>query len=184
MITPQAFSCTKSVTASILGPSITVSNTSTPKTEVYLISTADEPAHIIINASFLPKYTLTRDRRVSMRLTVEKINPYPHDLYLQSFQMLLVGYTDIRAGSATSTQRSCHTIQSLSNINMQLFSAFDDAKTQRSINPALWDEKMLPDFVIPSFDACGLSMRYELEILMGFQCRGVTVCYFSGLVQS
>lgn len=110
-----------------------------------------------------------------MRLTVEKLNPFSHDLYLQSFQLLLVGYTDIKAGTATKKETSCWTIQSLSNLQTKIFTAHADAAAERVVDLRLWERITLPESVVPSFETCNLVRRYELEILMGFQCRGPRV---------
>jgi len=141
----------------------------------YTTSSIDEPAQVLISASFLPNCNLTRNRNVALRLSVQKLNPYPYDLLLQSFQILLVGYTDIKAGTTRDTQMSSHTIQSLSNIGVTIFPAFEEVGSIQDIDSALWDGKTLPEFVIPSFDACNVSRRYELEISMGFQCRNSNV---------
>ncbi|KAF1852028.1 uncharacterized protein K460DRAFT_413506 [Cucurbitaria berberidis CBS 394.84] len=170
-MSPNTFPCVKRVKASVMGPSTRTQNESQ---DTHLISTVDEPAHVLVSASFLPKYNLTRDRNIAMRLTVEKLNSFPHDLYLQSFQMLLVGYTDITTGTTTNSPVSCWTIQSLSNLNTKIFSAVQNGETERIADLRLWDGKRLPKDVLPSFDACNLARRYELEILMGFQCRDPT----------
>lgn len=113
----------------------------------------------------------SRSREVKMDLSVTKLNQHPQDLYLQSFQVLLVGYTDIRAGGTTHGHMSFWTLQSLSNIRSQVFSASDPPETHRVINPNLWDSVILDESVVPNFVACNLERRYELELLMGWQCR-------------
>jgi hypothetical protein len=115
---------------------------------------------------------------MTMRLSILKINSFAYDLYLQSFQMLLVGYTDIKAKSPspTDTQISCWTIQSMSNIGLPVLHNFEDVGAEREIDRNLWEGEALPDIIVPSFDSCGLVRRYELDISMGFQCRGAQVC--------
>lgn len=172
---PHAFSCSKTVQASIMAPSTPVPTQNNPR-EAHLISTISEPAEILISARFLPKFNLTRDRRVAMHLTVEKLNAFSHELHLSSFQMLLVGYTDMKVGTAKNTELSCWTIQSLSNLNMEIMPASEDTHTEHIIDPGLWDDgAKLPEEIVPSFSCCNLSRRYELEISMGFQCRGPNV---------
>jgi|SRR5690242_113876 len=139
------------------------------------------PAEALITATFQPDFQLakiphssgrtSRSREVKMDLSVTKLNRHPQDLYLQSFQVLLVGYTDIRAGAATHGHMSFWTLQSLSNIGLHVFSASDPPQTQRKIDPKLWSNVTLDDSVVPDFVTCNLERRYELEVLMGWQCQ-------------
>lgn len=104
-----------------------------------------------------------------MRLVAERLNYSAHSLYIASFQLLLFGYTDIRAGSAASGQMSSWMIQSLSNLDLELSSG-DDA-TRCDIDPTLWRDKHIPETAVPSFETCNMSRRYEFEILLGLQCK-------------
>lgn len=139
------------------------------------------PAEILITAMFQPDFQLVKSprsigrspgsREVKMHLSVTKLNRHPQDLYLQSFQVLLVGYTDIRAGAATHGHMSFWTLQSLSNIGLHVFSASDPPGLQRDIDPKLWDNITIDNSVVPDFATCNLERRYELEVLMGWQCQ-------------
>ncbi|KAF9697939.1 hypothetical protein EKO04_004202 [Ascochyta lentis] len=139
------------------------------------------PAEIIISATFPPEFGFTKScpdgaslqdtRKVALNLSVTRLNDHPQDMYLQSFQMLLVGYTDIRAGATTHGQMSFWTLQSLSNIGLQVFESSDASGTQHHIDPNLWSDVELDESVVPDFSTCNLVRRYELEILMGWQCR-------------
>lgn len=163
--------------ATILGPSSLSLPSALETDEVLGLA----PAEILITATFQPDFQLTRslnistqspqDRKITMGLCVTKLNQHPQDLYLQSFQMLLVGYTDIRAGTATHGQMSFWTLQSLSNIGLQVFTASDASGTRRHIDPRLWTGVTLDDSVVPQFATCNLERRYELEVLMGWQCQ-------------
>lgn len=106
-----------------------------------------------------------------MDLSITKLNHHPQDMILQSFQMVLFSYTDIRAGAATHGQMSSWTLQSLSNIGLQVFAASQAAGTQYEIDARLWEGVQLDKSVVPDFATCNLGRRYELEILMGWQCR-------------
>ncbi|KAJ4984958.1 arrestin [Stagonosporopsis vannaccii] len=139
------------------------------------------PAEILITAMFQPDFQLVKiprnngrtlhSREVKMHLSVTKLNQHPQDLYLQSFQVLLVGYTDIRAGAATHGHMSFWTLQSLSNLGLHVFSASDPPGMQRDIDPKLWENITLDTSVVPDFVTCNLERRYELEVLMGWQCQ-------------
>jgi hypothetical protein len=85
--------------------------------------------------------------------------------------MLLVGYTDIIAGAATHGEMKFWTLHSLSNIGMPIFAASDTPGAQHNIDSRLWGDVTLDDTVVPNFATCNLERRYELELLMGWQCR-------------
>ncbi|KAF2821138.1 hypothetical protein CC86DRAFT_109709 [Ophiobolus disseminans] len=139
------------------------------------------PAEILISATFQPHFQLVKtpntdarspyNREVKMDLSVTKLNEHPQELYLQSFQMLLVGYTDVRAGAVTHGHMSFWTLQSLSNIGLQVFTASDASGAKRTIDSRLWDGVTLDGSVVPHFATCNLERRYELEVLMGWQCK-------------
>jgi hypothetical protein len=135
-----------------------------------------DSAQILISASFPPDFSLTCGHDITMCLNVRKLNRFPCDMYLQNFQMLLVGYTDIRAGTVAHGQIEFWIIQSLSNLGLKNGSADDNVGTVREIDPSLWKGKTLPESVIPSFETCNVDRRYVLEILMGFQCWSLKVC--------
>ncbi|KAH7068204.1 hypothetical protein BKA63DRAFT_494864 [Paraphoma chrysanthemicola] len=163
-----------STTAKILGPptSLPPNTTTRSPQDPYLISSTHETAELLITAHFLPDFTLTHGRHVVMHLDVTQLNSTSHDLYLQSFQMLILGYTDIRVGTATHTDLSRWTVASRSNLERKLFSAHAELGSDCHINSDLWEGKNVDTAVVPSFEACGVARRYEVEILMGFQCKG------------
>jgi hypothetical protein len=136
-----------------------------------LLFAVTEPTRLLITAGFAQDFHLSigSARNVVMCLTAKVLNGSAHSLYLTSFQLLLFGYTDIRAGSASSGQMSCWTIQSLSNLDLEL--ALDDDEMECEIDPMLWRDKCVPETAVPNFDACNMARRYEVEILLGLQCR-------------
>ncbi|KAJ8113730.1 hypothetical protein OPT61_g4206 [Boeremia exigua] len=139
------------------------------------------PAEIMIRTTFQPHFQLVKppdtdtqhsyDRRVEMDLSVTKLNDHSQELYLQSFQMLLVGYTTARAGAASHGHMSFWTLQSLSNIGLRVFTASDSPGMKRTIDSRLWDAVTIDDSVVPEFTTCNLERKYELEVLMGWQCQ-------------
>lgn len=114
-----------------------------------------------------------------MRLEVKKLRAYSHSVYLQSFQLLLFGYTTSRAGTTTNEHLSCWTIQTTSNLRAKIFEGEDgsEEKMERDVDPSLWEGKRLPHEAVPTFEFCNLARRYELEVSMGFQCCGYEVMH-------
>ncbi|KAH7130827.1 hypothetical protein B0J11DRAFT_603219 [Dendryphion nanum] len=172
MASPDYFTDLSVVQASIKdsGNSIPVETGQGHDANLILLSSLAEPARFSITASFPEDYALTCCNDVTMRLSVKKMNLFPTDLYLQSFQILLVGYTDVRAGNVAHGEMTFWMIQSLSNINMKICAGEDGLGETREIDQVLWEGKPLPNAVVPSFTSCNIQRRYELEILMGFQC--------------
>ena len=141
----------------------------------YLISTTHETASLRITASFLPDYTLTHNGAIAMRLAIKQLNSTSHSLYLQSFQMLVFGYTDIRVGSSVRTEMSVSTVVSRSNLDMRICGANADIGMEYEVDKGLWECGRLGAQVVPSFEGCGVGRSYEVEVLMGLMCRGAKV---------
>lgn len=175
----STFPCVKTVQATIMGPYAQLPALVVSPTEyMHHLSAAIPPAQISISAHLLPDYSILRNRHMMIRLSISKLNEFAYSLYLQSFQMLLVGYTDIKAKGPplTNTQISCWTIQSMSNLGLPVLRYSESVGTEKYIDRSLWEGEALPDTIVPSFDSCGLARRYELDISMGFQCRDTKVC--------
>jgi hypothetical protein len=175
----STFPCVKTVQATIMGPYAQLPALVISPTEyMHHLSAAIPPAQISISAHFLPDYSILRNRHMMIRLSISKLNEFAYSLYLQSFQMLLVGYTDVKAKgpSLMNTQISCWTIQSMSNLGLPVLHYSESVSTEKYIDRSLWEGEALPDAIVPSFDSCGLARRYELDISMGFQCRDTKVC--------
>lgn len=66
---------------------------------------------------------------------------------------------------------SCWTIQSLSNLKMKLHCDGSAGNgNECEIDASLWRDKCIPESAVPSFEACNMARRYEVEILLGLQC--------------
>ncbi|KAF2794070.1 hypothetical protein K505DRAFT_337269 [Melanomma pulvis-pyrius CBS 109.77] len=167
---PDSFPCTSKISASISG--VTHRPGSTQQTDdLILIPSVADPAQISVESRFPQDFALTCGRDVAMSLNVKKCDKYLGTLSLQSFQMLLVGYTNISGQPAAQGQTEFWMIQSLSNIDYKISDAYDAVGSGKYISEEMWEGKPLPMSVIPSFKSCNLERRYELEILMGFQCE-------------
>ncbi|KAF2703096.1 hypothetical protein K504DRAFT_495768 [Pleomassaria siparia CBS 279.74] len=137
---------------------------------MHLPSTPDA-VQISIEARFPQDYGLTCGSDISMSLGIKKRTDYQGTLHLQSFQTLLVGYTDIGGQFTEQSQVEFWMVQSVSNINLQISNAHDAVDSERYVHEELWEGKPLPMSVIPSFKSCNVERRYELEISMGLQCE-------------
>lgn len=163
--------------ATILGPSHLPLPSHIHAEDIFRLA----PAKILISAIFQPGFQLVRGvdddmqlpcvRNIKMDISVKKLAQHSHELYLQSFQMILVGYTDIRAGATTHGYMSFWTLRSLSNLGLRIFTADDACGVEHWVDSKLWDGVKLDDSIVPDFASCNLERRYELEVLLGWQCR-------------
>jgi hypothetical protein len=172
---PESFPCTSGVLASI--PSFTDNsnphrNGEDPTNLPYIT----DPAQILVEARFPEHYGLTCGNDVAMSLNIRKTAIFSGSLFLQSFQMLLIGYTDIGTQTDTHVETESWMIQSLSNLNIHVSDADSTEGSEIAIDSGLWRGKPLPLSVIPSFKTCNVGRRYQLEISMGLQCQVPKVC--------
>ncbi|PSN61593.1 hypothetical protein BS50DRAFT_650942 [Corynespora cassiicola Philippines] len=165
------FSSFSTVEATIMGSSANSLSPTGTGDDLLLLPSTTGTSKVRIAARFPSEFSLTCARDISMRIDIEKLDGHESDLYLQSFQALLVGYTDVRVGTTTQVQMAFWMVQSLSNLGLKVFSSDDEEGTVNEIDPALWRDKPLHGSVVPSFQSCNLERRYELELLLGFQCN-------------
>lgn len=171
----DSFPCTSGVLVNV--PSVTDRSNLHQQGEdlIHFPSIAD-PAQILVEARFPEDYSLTCGNDVAMSLIVRKMSAFPGSLLLQSFQILLIGYTEIGARTATHIETGSWMIQSLSNLSLHISDADDTEGSEMIVSNGLWRGHPLPMSVIPSFKTCNVGRRYELEISMGFQCEAPKVC--------
>lgn len=170
-----SFPCTSDILVSVPGVTDRFNLHQQGEDLVHFPSVAD-PAQILVEARFPEDYSLTCGSDVAMSLLVRKMSAFPGSLLLQSFQILLIGYTEIGARTNTHVETGSWMIQSLSNLNFHISDADDTEGSEMIIGNGLWAGQPLPMSVIPSFKTCNVSRRYELEISMGFQCETPRVC--------
>jgi hypothetical protein len=171
----DSFPCTWGISVSVSGVTDRSKLHQQGEDLIHLPSIAD-PAQIVVEARFPEDYGLTCGNDVAMSLNVKRISSFPGSLLLQSFQMLLIGYTEIGSRTATHVETGSWMIQSLSSLNLHISDADDAEGSEMTIGNELWGAQSLPMSVIPSFKTCNLCRRYELEISMGFQCEAPRVC--------
>ncbi|KAH7149693.1 hypothetical protein B0J13DRAFT_312834 [Dactylonectria estremocensis] len=133
-------------------------------------SAADfDPAPSVEMSARLPHPTiLTCNQPVPLRLISKKMANSPEDVYLVSFQMDLIGYTEVRAQTLHNQKLNRWVVVSNPNINIPLTSSPTDEVGKEFVVPDdVWKNKPLPNTVAPSFNTCNLGRRYELEIKLG-----------------
>lgn len=88
-------------------------------------------------------------------------------IYLQTLQIELVAYTNIRAHDLRRTESGTWIIVSYSNMGRSVGSGSDPVGTEWTIDSSLWNHIPLPNSVAPSFETCNITRSYELEVRIG-----------------
>ncbi|KAM0557067.1 hypothetical protein ACHAPJ_005330 [Fusarium lateritium] len=139
---------------------------STPTPEKFE-DVAPAPA-VEISARLPHPSVLTCNKPVPLRLIAKKLNNNPEQMYLVSFQMDLIGRTDVRALELHNQKTNRWVVVTNSNINIPLTTGPEDEIGQELVIPDhVWKNLPLPNTVAPSFATCNLSRRYELEVKLG-----------------
>ncbi|KAK7429631.1 hypothetical protein QQZ08_003826 [Neonectria magnoliae] len=110
---------------------------------------------------------LTCNQPIPLRLTAKKLANNPEDVYLVSFEMCLIGYTEVRAQSVYNRKLNRWIIVSNANICIPLSTPEDEVSKEIVVPDDVWRNSPLPNTVAPSFATCNLSRKYELEIKLG-----------------
>lgn len=131
------------------------------------------PAPSIEMSARLPHPSiLTCNQSVPLRLIAKKLANCPEQVHLVSFQMDLVGITEVRAYNIYNKKINRWVIASNPDLNIPLTSGPDAAVgSEFAVPDMLWKDKSLPNTVAPSFVTCNLSRQYEVEIKLGL-CWG------------
>ncbi|KAG6103276.1 hypothetical protein E4U14_006338 [Claviceps sp. LM454 group G7] len=131
------------------------------------------PAPSVEMSAWLPHpAVLTCNKAVPLRLIAKKLVDCPEQLTLVSFQMELIGMTEVRTHNLFDNKINRWVIASSVDLNIPLTSKSDAAVgSEVTIPDSLWRDKPLPNTVAPSFVTCNLSRRYELELKLGI-CWG------------
>lgn len=111
---------------------------------------------------------LTCNQSVPLRVISKKLVNNHEPVYLVSFQMDLIGVTEVRSHGIFNRKINRWTIVSDSNLNILLQSTSSDRVGSEFVLPdGIWKDRALPNTVAPSFSACNLTRRYELELKLG-----------------
>lgn len=110
---------------------------------------------------------ITCNETLPLRVLIKKLTEFPETLYLQLFQIELVGYTNVRAHDLTRRESSSWVLISRSNMNIPLGSANDPVGKEWKLDRRMWHHITLPISVAPTFETCNISRTYELEVRVG-----------------
>lgn len=138
-----------------------------PKPEKGAPGDASAPS-IEVSARLPHPPVFTCNQPIPLRLIAKKLVDCPEQVYLSSFQMDLVGITEVRSHNIYHNRTNRWIVASGSNLTVPLTSSpQDDVGHELVIPDDMWKNRPLPNTIAPSFVACNLSRRYELEIRLG-----------------
>lgn len=130
--------------------------------------TTDRPPSIEISARLPHPSILTCNKPVPIRLIARKLVPSHAECYLTAIQIDLVGSTVVRCQDMVNTETTRWVVVSRHGLAVPLQRGPDDAvDAETEISKVLWDNKPLPNTVMPSFVTCNLSRTYALELKLG-----------------
>ncbi|CAI6339458.1 unnamed protein product [Periconia digitata] len=110
---------------------------------------------------------LTINQALPLKILVKNMGERSKNIYLQMLQIELIGYTKVRAHEVTRTESNSWLLASMSNMAIPIGSPTDAVGTEVPINQEYWSDKLIPNTVAPSFQACNLSRSYEIEVRVG-----------------
>jgi hypothetical protein len=125
------------------------------------------PPRVTIDARLPNPAILTSNHDIPMRLLIKNMSGRTKNIYLQSLQVELIGYTKVRAHEVTRTESNSWILCSFSNMAIPIGSPTDPLETEVPVNPEYWAGKVIPNTVPPTFTTCNLSRFYELEVRVG-----------------
>lgn len=110
---------------------------------------------------------LVCNQDLPLKILIKNMSERSKNVYLQSLQIELIGYTRVRAHEVTRTESNSWIIASMSNMAIPIGSPTDPLDTETPINAEYWSDKPIPNTVAPTFQTCNLSRFYELEVRVG-----------------
>ncbi|KAI0164470.1 hypothetical protein GGR52DRAFT_560002 [Hypoxylon sp. FL1284] len=117
---------------------------------------------------------LTCNEPLPLRLIARRLAPTAAPsspdlrVYVTALEIALVGYTQVRVQSLVHTERTAWVVVSAPSLNppVALFDGPNPDADEFEVPSTAWRDRRLPNTVAPSFRACNLARRYEIEIIL------------------
>jgi hypothetical protein len=106
---------------------------------------------------------------VPLSIKITKIGDRDCFVWLNGFQTMLVGTTDVHASGLVEKDTQFQVIQTMSNIHYAVCHDKTLDGTELCIGNSLWSNHRLPTLLTPSFETCNISQTYKLEVRLGLQ---------------
>ena len=128
---------------------------------------ADAPS-VEMSARLPHPPVLTCNKPIPLRLIAKKLAYCSDQVYLTSFEMSLIGVTEIRCHNIFNRKSNRWVVASKPNLQIPLTSSPNDEVGSELVVPDdIWRNVPLPNTIAPSFVTCNLTRKYELEIKLG-----------------
>ncbi|KAH8670838.1 hypothetical protein BX600DRAFT_457634 [Xylariales sp. PMI_506] len=122
------------------------------------------PPAIEISARLPFPSILTCNQPIPLRLIAKKLAPSQEQVYLVSVEIALVGFTSFRVYDIQQTEVTRWMVCSATNLSIPVGDPKDEVDVETVLPDSLWARQPLPNTIAPSFTACNLSRRYELQV--------------------
>jgi len=123
-----------------------------------------EPPTLEVSARLPHPAILTCHENIPLRIIARKANSVKEQVYLVGLEIVLLGYTDVRVSTLFNTEVTKWTVAAQQNLKIPLGKPEDEVGTETEVPNHLWAGHVLPNTVAPSFKACSIERRYELEV--------------------
>lgn len=133
------------------------------------LSPSGPPPTISIDGRLPDPAIVTCDKPLPLRILVRKLNDTNEIVYVKTFQIILIGYTKIKAHELDRIEKSSWVIFSAANMQTPIGNANTPANKDVELDSKMWSSRPLPNTVSPTFETCNISRYYELEISLGLQ---------------
>lgn len=133
-------------------------------------SAAGELPRFIIDARLPNPAIIIRNKDIPLKVVFKQLNKRTEVIYLDSFQVELIGYTKIRSQDIGRTESQSWLIVSRSNMALPIGNVDDAAGTETALKDDFWRDRPLANSVCPSFETCNISRHYELETRVEVRC--------------
>ncbi|KXJ92048.1 arrestin [Microdochium bolleyi] len=107
---------------------------------------------------------ITCNENIPLRIITKKVSSVNEDIYLVGVELVLIGYTQVRVSTLHHTETTKWVVVAQQNLKIPLGKPDDEAGTEFEVPNHLWAGQALPNTVAPSFRACNIERRYELEV--------------------
>lgn len=125
------------------------------------------PPSVEISARLPHPSVLTCNQPVPLRLVAKKLVDSSEQIYLTSFQMDLIGVTEIRSHGLFHQKANRWVVVAYTDLSIPICAPGDEVGKEVVLPDELWRSKPLPNTVAPSFNTCNLSRKYEIELRLG-----------------
>ncbi|KAJ1333832.1 arrestin-like protein [Microdochium nivale] len=123
-----------------------------------------EPPTIEVAARLPHPAILTCNENMPLRIITKKTTSVNADIYLVGLELVLIGHTHVRVSTLHHTETSKWVVVTQKDLKILLGKPEDEIGTEFELPNHLWAGQTLPNTVAPSFKACNIERRYELEV--------------------